>query len=297
MLFNAIKALARAPLIHFLLIGAAIYALYGIIGGNEDGGNERTVTVTAGDTQALTDQWIRLWSRPPTKDELAGVIRDHVRVQILYREAVAMGLDAGDTVIERRLAQKMEFLAQSLFTPEEPSDDELKIWYAANQDRFKQPDLYTITHIFFNPEKREATTFDDARATLEELKSLDGLPSDYHDYGDRFMLQNFYHNQSELDLRKQFGSGFAEKVVKLEPGLWHGPVLSGYGTHLVMVHEVLLSPLPAYADVKAKIKEEWTAEQIEKLSDRFLENLISRYEIIIEETEVPVTTLRKAAKL
>ena len=297
MLFNAIKILARAPLMHFLLIGAGIYALYGIIGGDEDGSNERTVTVTAGDTQALTDQWIRLWSRPPTKDELAGVIRDHVRVQILYREAVAMGLDVGDTVIERRLAQKVEFLAQSLFAPEEPSDDELKTWYAANQNHFKQPDLYTITQIFFNPDKREATTLDDARATLEELKSLDALPSDYHDYGDRFMLQSFYRNQSELELRKQFGSGFAEKVVELEPGQWHGPIVSGYGTHLVMVHEALLSPPPAFDDVKAQIKEEWTAEQIEKLSDRFLENLISKYEIIIEETEVPVTTPRKAAKL
>ena len=289
MLIEKLKRLAREPLIHFLLIAGGIYALYGIYSGGEDSDNERTVTVTSGEIQALTDQWTRLWNRPPTREELTGVIRDHVRTQILYREAVAMGLDDGDTVIERRLAQKVELLAQGLITPEDPSDEELKDWYAANSDRFKQPDLYTVTHIFFDPDKREETTLDDAKAALDELNALDELPAGYSGYGDRFMLQNYYPSRSELELRKLFGSGFVERVVELQPGIWHGPVLSGYGTHLVMVNDIMLAPQPIYQGIEEQLKEAWMAEQITELSERFINTLISRYEIVVEETEVPIT--------
>jgi len=294
-LFQKLKRVAREPLIHFLLIGGAIYALYGAFAADRDGDNERTITVTSGEIQSLTDQWMRLWSRPPTNEELSGIIRNHVRTQILYREAVAMGLDDGDTVIQRRLAQKVELLAQGLITPEEPSEEVLIDWYTANADRYKQPDRYSITQVFFDPDKRGATTLDDAKAALETLNMLDELPASYGDYGDRLMLQNYYANQSELDLSKTFGSGFAEQVIELEPGIWHGPVLSGYGTHLVIVNEVMLRPQPAFDDVKQQIEEEWMAEQIGELSERFVDSLVSRYEVVVEETEVPITIPGSAA--
>lgn len=290
-MFEKLKRLAREPLVHFLLIGGAIYALYGNYVGGEKYDNERTVTVTSGEIQALTDQWTRLWTRPPTNEELAGMIRDHVRTQILFREAVAMGLDDGDTVIERRLAQKVEFLAQGLITPDEPSDEELTDWYAENSDQFKQPDLYTVTHIFFDPEKREEATLDDAIAVLDELEVLDELPSNYNGYGDRLMLKNYYPNRSELELGNLFGAGFVDQIIKLEPGSWHGPVLSGYGTHLVLVNDVLRVPLPTYEDIKKRIKEKWMAEQIAELSERFIANLISRYDIVVEQTRVSIAIL------
>jgi peptidyl-prolyl cis-trans isomerase C len=284
-----LKKLAREPLVHFLLIGAGIYGLYGIYVGVEHSDNERTVTVSADDIQALANQWTRLWSRSPTEEELAGVVRDHVRTQILFREAVAMGLDVGDTVIERRLAQKVELLARGLITPAEPTDEVLQAWYEDNPDRFKHPDLYTITHIFFDPDKREEVTLDDAEVALANLNALDELPANYSEYGDRFMLQSYYSMRSELELRKMFGTGFVEQIVRLEPGRWHGPVLSGYGTHLVMINEIMLAPQPAYDDIKERLKEEWMAGQIDEMSERFVDELISRYEILVEETEVPVT--------
>ncbi len=294
-MFAKLKKLAGEPLLHFLLIGAGIYGIYGTIGDGDAGSDERVVTVTSGEIQALTDQWGQTWNRPPTADELDGMIRNLVRVQILHREALAMGLDKGDTVIKRRLAQKVEFLAQGLITPEEPSDGELIDWYAANSDRFKQPDLYTITQIFFNPDKREATTLDDAKAALDKLNALDRLPPDFSDYGDRLMLKNYDPNISKPELGKLFGTAFAEQVIKLEPGVWHGPILSGYGTHLALVNDVMLVPLPDFDDIKELIEEEWVAEQITELSERFIESLVSRYEVIIEETEVPVTMPRSGA--
>lgn len=281
--------MAREPLVHFLLIGAGIYGIYGTIGDGDAGSDERVVTVTSGEIQALTDQWGQTWNRPPTADELDGMIRNHVRVQILHREALAMGLDKGDTVIERRLAQKVAFLAQGLITPEEPSDEELTKWYAANSDRFKQSDLYTITQIFFDPDKRDALTLDDAKAALDKLNALDRLPPDFSDYGDRLMLKNYYPNISKLELSKLFGTAFAEQVGKLEPGVWHGPILSGYGTHVVLVNDIVLMPLPAFDDIKEQIEEAWVAEQVTELSERFIESLISRYEVLVEEIEVPIS--------
>jgi len=286
---NKLKQLAREPLIHFLLIGAGIYLLYGLSSGSGGVEDERTVTVTAGDIQALSDQWSRVWNRPPTQTELTGAISGHVRVQILYREAVAMGLDVGDTVIERRLAQKLELLARGLITPQAPTDETLEAWYEDRAEQFTDPDLFTITQIFFDPDRRGDTTLEDAHKALTELEALDALPENLDGYGDRIMLQNHYSSRSELGLGKLFGTGFADQVVTLEPGRWHGPVLSGYGTHLVLIHDVVRSSAPAFEDIRAQITEQWMAEQIETLSDRFVDELVARYEVVVEESEVPVT--------
>ena len=288
-MIQKLKNLVREPLIHFLLIGAGIYALYGLFAPGDDAENERIVSVSAQEIRSLADQWTRLWNRPPTEEELAGAIRDQVRVRILYREAIAMGLDNGDTVIQRRLAQKVEMLATSLITPGEPTDEELKAWYADNPEAFKQPDLYTVAQVFFDPDARDASTLDDARAAREELNNLDAVPADFASYGDRIMLQSYYPQHSEFELRRLFGAGFVAQIVDLKPDTWHGPVLSGYGTHLVMISEVNRSPPPPYDEVKSQIKERWSDEQIETMSKRFIDELVSRYEVEVEETQVPLT--------
>jgi peptidyl-prolyl cis-trans isomerase C len=288
-LLDTLKKLAREPLCQFLLIGAGIYLLYALSAGREVQDDPRVIVVSAGEIQALSDQWRSAWKRPPTSDELAGVIRDHVRTRILFREAEAMELDQGDIVIQRRLAQKVELLAQSLVMPEEPSEETLKAWFATNADQFAQADRYTVTHIFFDPDKREDTTLDDAAAVLAELNSLAELPDTYTDYGDRFMLQNYYPDRTELELRKLFGAGFVQQVTTLEAGTWQGPVLSGYGTHLVLVNEVKRSPKPEYEAIQEQVRQQWMASQVEELSQRFINSIIERYEIVVEDTEVPLT--------
>jgi peptidyl-prolyl cis-trans isomerase C len=287
-----LKKMAHEPLLHFLLIGTGIYALYGLSASDETGNDERIVTVTSGKIQSLADQFMKMRSRPPTEPELTGVINDYARTQVLYREALAMGLDKGDLVQERRLARKLESMAQSLITPEEPSDEVLVDWYAANVESFKQADLYTLTQIFFDPDKRDRKTLEDAQAALDELNALEHIPPDLNAYGDRLMLNNYYPNLSQEQLGKLFGTGFAEEAVKLEPGVWHGPILSGYGAHLVLLNEVILVPPPAFEEIKKVVRDEWMAEQITELSERFIKGLVSRYEIIIEDTEVPISVPR-----
>ena len=284
-----LKKLIRDPLIHFLLIGASIYLAYGLLETESPDKYSRTVTVTSGEIQALTDQWTRLYNRPPTREELGGLINNHVRTQILYREAKAMGLDQQDVVIERRLAQKIELLSKSLVVPEEPTDEVLAAWYADNPEQFRQPDTYTFSQVFFDPDKRGDTTLDDAVAALGVLQARQELPEDLSECGDDSMLKNYYPGRSELEIRKAFGSGFAEQAVALAPGQWHGPILSGFGTHLVYLQGVTRAEAPELADIRAQVRDAWMQEQIETLSARFINELVSRYEVVVEETSVPMT--------
>ncbi len=280
-----LKALAREPLIHFLLIGGGIYGLYGISSSGVDYADERTIAISAGDLEALSGRWSQLWNRPPTEAELAGLVDEHVRRRILHREALAMGLDVGDVVIERRLAQKLERVAEGLITPLEPSVEELRAWYAEHPDHFKRPDRYSFAQIYFSPDERGSAAADDARKTLETIRTLGAAPRDLRDYGDRLMLRPAYQDVSQAEITKLFGPEFARAVVELEPGAFRGPIESGYGVHLVRLDEVVLSPPPAFESVRAQIREVWTAERIDERSERFIRELMDRYEVVIEGGE------------
>ncbi len=284
-----LKKLLRDPLIHFLLIGAATYAAYGLLDPGADAEDAATITVSQAEIQSITEQWTRLWNRPPTKEELAGMLRKHVRTRILYKEALAMGLDRDDQVIERRLAQKVELLSRSLVVPQLPSDEVLAAWYAENPEQFRAPDTYTLSQVFFDPDQRGASTREDAVAALATLQSLAAMPEDLSGYGDSGVVGNYYAGRSELELGKVFGGGFVNQLVTLEPRRWNGPVLSGYGVHLVYVHEVVKPAPPALADIREQVQEAWMLEQVEERSTAFLDELVERYEVVVEATEVPLT--------
>ena len=289
-MLDKLKKLAREPLVHFLLLAAGIYAFYGAIDPGEGSDDTREIRVGSEEVRSIGDQFSALWGRPPTADELDRLIREQVRTEILYREAVAMGLDNDDTVIERRLAQKLELLAQGLVTPAEPGDAELDAWYAENAERFQPARRYTLTHVFFDPDRRDDNILDEAKAVRKELAELDELPANVGARGDRFMLQNYYPDRTDIELRKLFGAGFVEQIVALEPGRWHGPVLSGYGVHLVFINGVVEPPAPGLEEIRATLVDEWTREQVEQKSEQFLDRVLDRYTIVVEDTELELTT-------
>jgi hypothetical protein len=286
---NRLGRLLRDPLVHFLLIGAAIYAAYGLLDPAAEEENGATITISQEEIESITEQWTRLWNRPPTEAELAGALRKHVRTRILYTEALAMGLDRNDQVIERRLAQKIELLSRSLVVPEPPSDEVLAAWYAENPDQFRTPDTYTFSQVFFDPDRRGDSTSADAAAALATLQAMDAVPEDLSAYGDRGIVSSYYAGRDAFQLRKSLGGGFVNQLVQLEPGRWHGPVLSGYGTHLVYVHAVVKPEPPALADIREQVQDAWMLEQVEERSAAFIDELIERYDVVVEATEVPLT--------
>jgi hypothetical protein len=274
----------REPLVHFLLIGAAIFVVSGLVGQPDAEVQERAITITSGEIAWLTDSWEKRWNRPPTPQERQGLINQYLREMILYREAVAMGLDRDDTVIRRRLAQKLEFLSQDLITPQPPAEDELQTYFEEHIDRYQAPDLITMTHVFIDPDQRGDQTLVDAEAVKAKLQALAEPPQDAQSYGDSFMLQSYYPERSEAELLKLFGSGFASSVFELAPQQWHGPVLSGYGTHLVYVHARQEMEPPTLAEVEEQVRQDWENDKREQLNEQFVASMIARYDVTIEDT-------------
>lgn len=278
-----VAKIAREPLFHFLLIGACIYFLYGMLGPEQAEDPGRTITVTAGDIAWLSQTWQKRWNRPPTAEELEGLIRAHVKETVLYREALAMGLDRDDVIVRRRLAQKLTFLTQDLLQPAEPNEEVLRAYFEEHRARYREPDLVTFTQIFLDPDKRGDSTLGDAEAMKTSLASRDPTSADMATLGDAFMLQAYFPERSERDIARFFGSGFADSVMALSPGIWHGPVLSGYGVHLVYVHTHDTPPSTTFESVHERVLEDWAAGEREALDERFLEELLGRYDVVIDQ--------------
>lgn len=273
----------REPLCQFLIIGTGIYALYAAFAEPSQEELDRTIVITEDQVDSFATSFARRWKRPPTNDELLGLVREYVRETLLYREALSMGLDQDDHIIRRRLAQKLEFLTSDLVALNPPDEATLEQFLQENIQQFRGPDLLTFSHVFFDPDKRGDATLGDAEALLMELVELGEPTQDVLKRGDRFMMQSYFPAASQLDIQRQLGSGFAEAVMELEPGQWHGPVLSGYGTHLVYVSSHKSAPEPALADVREQVAEEYLRRQTEKFNVEYLDALAQRYEVIMEQ--------------
>ncbi|MEA3244422.1 MAG: peptidyl-prolyl cis-trans isomerase, partial [Pseudomonadota bacterium] len=208
-----------------------------------------------------------------------------IRETVLYREALTMGLNKHDQVIRRRLAQKLEFLAKDLVALTPPTEEELQSYFAEHQNRYQEPARYTFTQVFIDPDKRGDATLDDAEAVKVRLIALGNAIDDAGVLGDDLMLQNYYPEKDPVEIQKLFGSGFTESLLELSPGQWHGPVLSGYGVHLVYVSSISEPPPPVFAEVRERVVQDWTTDRSEELNEQFYASLRDRYTIIIEEPE------------
>jgi len=283
-IWSKLSAAAREPLVHFLILGAAIYGAYFLAAPPVDEPANR-ITVSAGEIEWLAASWEKRWNRPPTPQEQAGLVEQYVRETVFYREALAMGLDRDDTIIRRRLAQKLEFLMEDLVSTVSPTEDELQAYFAEHAGDYELPALTTFTHVFIDPDRRGDRTLEDADAILAELRSS-GAPGEVGvAQGDPFMLQAYYPERSELEIAKLFGSEFARELSGLEPGQWHGPVLSGYGTHLVHV-EARSDVVPAeFGAVRERVAQDWEDERRATFNEEYYAALRARYEIVVEDID------------
>ena len=277
--------LLREPLVHFMFIGAMIYLLYGVFAEPLPEADDKTIVVTAGEIEWMQTAWQKRWNRPPTAEELDGLVQQYIKETVLYREALTMGLNQHDQVIRRRLAQKLEFLAKDLVALTPPTEAELQSHFDEHQDRYQEPVLYTFTQVFIDPDKRGDTTLDDAAVIKASLITQGDTVDDPGALGDDFMLQNYYPEKDVVEIQKLFGSGFAESLVELSPGQWHGPVLSGYGVHLVYISSISEPSPPDFAALRERVVQDWKTERGEELNDKFYASLRDQYTVVIEESD------------
>lgn len=281
------KQIAKAagqPLVQFLVLGTVFYLLYAWIVGPSVGEPDKVIRVLAADVSRLDASWRARYNRPPTEEEFAGLIKEHIREIALYRHAVAMGLDQNDVVVRRMLGQKLKTLTQNLVELSlSPSEQELRTYLEANVERYQLPDLITFTHLFFDPDQRGNETLEDAEEVLAKLRSLAEPTEGIESFGDSFMLQRYYPQRSELEVTKLFGQGFTQSVFELSTGEWQGPVLSGYGVHLVYVHQVEQAPTPEFAEVQERVKQDWMYERRQELQEKYVNEVLSNYEVVFED--------------
>ncbi|MBL4768810.1 MAG: peptidyl-prolyl cis-trans isomerase [Rhodobacteraceae bacterium] len=286
-----LRKFLRDPLIHFFAAGACIYLAYYIVAEPEVVADDKTVTVTTGEVEWLATVWESRWNRPPTQKELDGIVHQQVRETILYREALKMGLDKDDIVIRRRLAQKVEFLTQDLLQPKAPDEEQLTAYFEENIEDYMPEPRITFTQVFFDPDRRGNATLDDAEAAKAILSEMTEVPTNPDQFGDSFLLQGYYPDKTKFEISRLFGKGFSDPLFELEEGAWIGPVLSGYGTHLVYVHSRVDLQAPDIDTVREQLTANWIDLKRQELNDEFLARLMDSYTIIIEPApDVKITT-------
>ena len=286
-----LKKLLHEPLLHFLLIGAALFILYDVT--NEEVVDDgRRIVITEADIDRQIALWERKWRRLPTQAELEGLIDAQIREEVLYREALAMGLDDNDTIVRRRLAQKVEFISSEISDTLEPTEADLSAYLAANPDKFEIPGRVSFLQVYLNADRHGDQLEADAQLLLSQLKKA-GADADVSTAGDPFMFGERFEDMSEFEISRIFGREFTDAVIAILPSEWQGPVRSGYGLHLVYVSSKTDSRLPSLDEVRDRVSDEWMAKQRKEMDELFYQELRKRYDISIEK---PVSSSDKLAK-
>jgi hypothetical protein len=211
------------------------------------------------------------------------MVENKVQQEILYREALAMGLDRDDEIVKRRMAQKMQFLAEDVAAAREPTTGELKAWYAKNTGNFAMPERLSFRHLYFSPDRRGKHARDDAAKLLAQLA---GQPQDLklpESSADPFMFQDYYRDRAPDYLGKEFGPQFALSVEKLPEGSWQGPIESGFGWHLVFVDTVIPGRVPEFEEIEADVKTAWLGEQKTLAWERAYKEMRAKYTVLLPE--------------
>ncbi|HEV2716271.1 MAG TPA: peptidylprolyl isomerase, partial [Terriglobales bacterium] len=260
--FSILKRWLREPLLHFLLIGVVLFAVYAYTNRGRIGiESPRQIVLSLDELRTMTAYFEGQWHRSPTPQEFQAMVEDKIKEEVLYREGLVMGLDKDDTIVKRRMAQKVQFLAEDVAAAHEPSTAELKAWFEKNTDKFALPSRYSFRHVYFSPDKRGTNAHNDAAQALARMA---GQPEDsplIPSTADRFMFQDYYGDRTPSAIAKEFGPQFAVALEKLKPGSWQGPIESGYGWHLVFVDTVIPGRIPAFEEVESEVKIAWLGDQ------------------------------------
>jgi len=279
---SVVQRWLREPLLHFLILGVALFAVSAYLNRGLGGSASSTqIALTLDDLGQLETGFEAQWQRPPTPEEFSRLVENKVQEEVLYREALAMGLDKDDTIVKRRMAQKMQFLAEDVAAAHEPTTDELQAWFEQNKAKFALPSRFSFRHLYFSPDRRGARAHDDAAAALAQLA---GQPEDAAlaaSLADPFMFQDYYRDRTPEYLGKEFGPQFAQAVERLSPGSWQGPIESGFGWHLVYVDTVIPGRVPAFEEIEPDVKTAWLGEQKALAWEKAYRDMRAKYTVLL----------------
>ena len=274
----SIKSLWREPLVHFLLIGAALFSFYDL---TREQGSEvpNRIVVSSGQVEQLAANFKRTWMRPPSEDELAALVDNHVREEVFYREALAMGLDQDDPLVRRRMRMKLEFILEDLAS-QDVSDEVLMTFLQEHPDKFRSEEQLSFQQVYLNPDKRKDLAMD-AKKILAKLNAGAAPQS----LGDPTLVPAEFSLATQNEIARSFGERFAEDVIQLTPGDWMGPVNSAYGVHLLKVSERIEANSPTLAEIRPLVEREYLVQKRKEQKDLAYQTLREGYEVTIESVK------------
>ena len=277
---NLNRQLLKEPLLHFILLGGALFLLYSFLNKDEERPEDFTIHIAQSDIDRLTSAYKKNWSTSPDSATLDLLIKDEVKTEMLYREALRMNLDHNDEIIRRRLKQKYEFLVKDLVSLEQASEATLEDFYKENIAHYNSPKTISFSQIYFSPDKRTAP-IQAAEELYQQMKNQ-ALPNELQGYGDNFHLPNYFANKDVSDIRQALGKQFADAIFAVKEIGWSAPISSGYGAHLVWVHTINNSSVLPFSQVKEQVARDWEQEQQTRYNEQLYKNLSEKYKVTYE---------------
>ncbi len=286
------KKIFKEPLLIFLLLGGAMFVLFQQVSNDYQPDNSEII-VTERQIKALSLGYEKVWQRSPNEKEVEGLIQNYIREEVLYREALAMGLDKGDSVVRRRLHQKMEFLSEDIASLDKPTEQELQAYLLANQDAYLQPARFSFRQVYLSVSKRGQTAQADAIALLAKLEKQD---RNAETLGDSLMVNHQFDLATEQEIERVLGREFLQSLNETPPGNWQGPLSSGFGLHLVRIDKRIKSETPALNEVRKQVVRDWESEKRKQANETLYKNLRKRYTVTVEDHSNN-TKIESSAKL
>lgn len=261
-----IRAALREPLVHFLIVGAVIFWLFGSAANDPA---DRSITVSEPQITMLAKQWEATWQRAPTQVEVDGLIRDHIKDEVYYREALRLGLDEGDIIMRRRMRSKMEFLVAAQSEDEAPSDAALQDWLNAHKAKYAANPSISFDQTFVGE--------GDPARVLVELKAGENPTR----LGAQLSVPATLEDMRGEEIDRQFGEGFAKGIAAQPLGIWSGPVTSGFGAHIVRVRKVAAGSVPPLVVIRQTVANDWRDANRKTREARAYQALLDGYTIRI----------------
>lgn len=271
------QRLLKDPLVHFLVLGAVLFAVSAWRGQVPETGRERIV-IGADQVAQVRQAATLLQGGPPSPAELEALLEPVVREEILYREALALGLDENDDEVRRRLVEKMQYLTTDLADPEPASEAALRAFYDESPERFRLPETATFEQVFFSPAARRDDVERDAAAGLAALKG-GAAPAEV---GDRTPLRDRYEAAPREQVTVLFGEELTAAIFTGATDEWLGPFASDFGLHVARVHGRSASRIPPFDEIRARIADTYAAVRRDEANAAAYRRLRDRYQIVIE---------------
>lgn len=275
----------REPLVHFLAIGAALFLGFAWWGG-PDAASHRIV-ITPGQIDTLAAAFERTWQRPPSETELKGQIDEYVKEEIAVREAGTLGLDRDDTVIRRRLRQKLEFLSDDAVADRPPTGDELQAWLNEHRDAYALDARLSLRQVFLSPARYGDALEAVAQSLLRELMRRGG-DTPIETLGDRTLLPAEVDGATHTEIARQFGDEFSAALLSADTGRWLGPVRSSYGVHIVFVRTREPGRVPALPEIRPQVERDVFDSRRRQQLQTMYDGLLGRYRVLVEKREPPL---------